>query len=364
LGATSLGLALAFSLSLAGCAAQSSGVVDLGLADPVVEVGPDTLTAAALLERARGLTLAKPSGDLLADRKRLIEPIIQVRLLLLEALARGFEDESLRRQLRRKEREALVRELERVEIRERIEAEPEADPLAAGGEDSLIAAEFSRRQIAFLDTMKARLHYTMIDSGVELFLARMQAWDAADTPPDAPGFDGTDRFGFSAGERALAIFTFEGGKFTIGDYADYMAGEPAIRVRQRTDRGRVERDLDQYFRHHAYAEVARARGYLDLSGVRLEVERLRERSLIQKLYEAEVALPAPPSEADLRAHHGAHRERFDFPAGSPTFEEAEERVRADWVAEREEERYAALIVRLKARYPITYHEEALRRLPL
>jgi hypothetical protein len=415
---------------------------------PVVEVGPDTLTAADILAQAGRLVAAEPSGDSLADWKRRIEPIVQARLLVLEARARGFEDDPLRRQLKRTERDLLVRELERVEIREKLVVDPAAveeavrragivlhlrqleaptqaaaeslrarlvagestpdltpaalrwgeswpaleevayglkpgeigGPVAAGEswrivkldsasihvadpeslttavEGALETAAFNRGQVLFLDEMKTSLRYTVIESTVNLFLSRLTAWDSAGAP-EAPRTPGADRFGFTAGDRARAMFTYEGGEFTIADFSDYMADQPAVRVRQRTERERVDRDLDQYFRHHAYADRARARGYLELSGLASELERARERALIHKLYTAQVALPAPPEDADLRAHHAAHPERFDR-----SFEDSRDQVQADLVALREEERYAALIVQLKGRYPITYHDDALRRL--
>jgi hypothetical protein len=428
----------------------------------VVEVGPSTLTADDILSQVKRFTLLKPTGDELADRKRVIEPIVQARLMLLEAEARGLEDEALRRQLQRMERETLVRELEDVEIRQKLVQDPErvdeavrraslvlylrgletstpaeAESLrqrvlagesladlarARGGTDSLPplywgeggpaleevayrlrpgeiggpfalaegrwqlvlldsvatrAADpeslrtavvnaldfdaFNRGQIAFLKEMKAKLRQTVIDSTVDLFLARLKAWDAAGAP-DHPDRGGGDRFGFTAAERALPMFTYDGGQFTIGDYSDYMADQPAARVRQRTERERVDQDLDQYFRHHAYADVARARSYLEISGSARALERRRERALIQKLYAAEVALKEPPMEAELRAHYVAHPERYE-PARAESFEEARERVTADLVAQREEERYATLIARLKESYPIVYHDDALRRLP-
>ncbi len=443
----------------------------------MVEVGTSPITAADVLADTRRLTLARPTGDIVADRRRLIEPIIQSRLLVLEAQSRGFDDESVARELKRIERDALVRELEQIEIRDTIVVDRTAvdeevrrralldstsarpavtESLQSAVEEEMAAAEFGRRQIAFLDTMKVRLHFTVIDSVLDRFLSRMKAWDsggAPQSPPAPPPASGLDRFGFSESERPLAIFTFDGGRFTLGDYADYMAREPDGPVRMRTDRQRVLRDLDQYFRHHAYAEVARARGYLELSGIVPELKRRRERRLIDKLYQAEVAIPAPPNEKELRAAFQAHPERYARPgsarvetadcrdedaarrlislleqgkewqaalalaspacgpsaidtlwageegyegiaqappgkatiltseargvagrrvarlisldpARSPQFEEVRERVVADRIAEGEEKRYQALIARLKQRYRIVYHEDALRRLPL
>jgi len=437
----------------------------------VVELGPHILTAADILVHTDRLALAAPSGDPLADRQRLIEPIVQARLLVIEAIARGYEDERLRRQLDRLERDRLVAALEEVEIRDRLVLDeaavataverrsrvlhlhylatatrPAADSLldriragesfgdlsrahsvdartsAAGGEldpvtwgtlspaleevayaltpgaiggpfaygdrwhlvrlDSITPdpaprdsieilvrgtlgdAMFSRGQVAFLATMKDSLHYAVDDSVVGVFLARMEDWVAAGAP-DSARAPGTDRFGFGAGERALAIFTYDGGRFTIGDYADYMAGEPGENVRPRAERARVDKDLDQYFRHHAYADLARRRGYLELTGFARERARLRERVLIQRMYEVDVALAAPPDTAALRAWYAAHPERYTPSGGNlAPFSAVAAEVRRDWVAAREEERYAALIAELKRRYPIVYHDQALLRLPL
>jgi hypothetical protein len=438
----------------------------------VVELGPAVLTAADILSYTDRLELARPSGDVLADRKALIEPVVQARLLVLEAQARGFDDAGLRRQLDRLERDRLVAALEEDALRDRLVLDeasvataierrsrtlhlhylatatrPGADSLrdriaagesfadlarahsidartrAAGGQldpvtwgtlppafeevvfaltpgalggpfaygerwhivrldsitpdpappDSiesavrrtLTNAKWSRGQIDLLAAMKDSLHYAVNDSVVQVFLDRMAAWVAAGAPDSARGPD-TDRCGFSARERALAVFTYDGGAFTIGDYADYMAPDPAATVRQRAARPRVERDLDQYFRHHAYADVARDRGYLEVTGFARERARLRERVLIERMYAAAVAVASPPDPAALRAFHAAHPERYaGAPGGAPPpFADVAAVVERDWIAAREEERYAALIAELKTRYPVVYHDQALLRLPL
>lgn len=437
----------------------------------VVELGPHVLTAADLLAHTDRLALDHPEGDPLADRKRLIEPIVEARLLVIEARARGYEDAQLRRQLDRLERDRLVAALEEVEIRDKIVLDeaavtaavarraqvlhlhhlatatrPAADSLlarigagedfaalarthsidpqtaATGGRldpvtwgilppvfeevaytltpgaiggpfahaerwhlvrldsitpdpaprDSLAAlvrrtftdALFSRGQITFLAAMKDSLHYAVDDEGVLAFLARMEAWIEAGAP-DSAMTSATDRFGFAARERALSVFTYDGGQFTIGDYADYMAGEPRETVRLRAERARVDKDLDQYFRHHAYSDLARARGYLELTGFARERERMRERVLIQRMYQAEVALPAPPDTTALRAWHTAHPGRYAGSRGDPLpLALVAAAVRRDLIAAREEERYSALITRLKERYPVVYHDQALLRLPL
>ncbi len=458
------------ALVLLALAAAEAG--DVNEETVVVELGPQVLTAADILAHADRLAPAAPSGDPLADGKKLIEPVVQARLLVIEAVARGYDDERLRRQLDRLERDRLVAALEEVEIRDRLVLDEAAvataverrsrvlhlhylatatragadslldriragesfadlarahsidtrtsaaggalDPVtwgtlppaleevayaltpgALGGpfaygdrwhvvrldsvtpdpaprdsletlvRETLRDARFSRGQVAFLAAMKDSLHYAVDDSVVRVFLDRMAAWVAAGAP-DSARTPGADRFGFGAGERALAIFTYDGGAFTIGDYADYMAGEPGANVRPRAERGRVDRDLDQYFRHHAYADLARERGYLELTGFARERARLRERVLIQRMYEAEVALPAPPDSTALRAFYEAHPERYRGSAGGAPapFPAVEADVRRDWVATREEERYADLIAELKRRYPIVYHDQALLRLPL
>ncbi len=207
-------------------------------------------------------------------------------------------------------------------------ADPES--LAAAVTTALTDAEFYAQQVAFLDTMKTRLHYTVSAPARERFLLRMAEFAAGvGTSPPAAGEISRDRLRFTAEERALPLFTYEGGQFTIGDYADYLAPEDPTRVAQRADEGRVERDLDQYFRHHAYADVAKSRGYG--AGIEAEVERARERALIERLIQAEMA-----------------RSPFD-PAARAAVEEA---------------RMAALLDRLKERYPVVYDDAALARLPL
>jgi hypothetical protein len=136
-------------------------------------------------------------------------------------------------------------------------------------------------------------------------------------------------------------------------------------VSSRSERTRVDRDLDQYFRHHAYSDLARSRGYLELTGFAQERERIRERVLIQRMYEADVALPAPPDSAAERIWYAAHADRYRT-AGGDSLDLAAVRaaVRRDLVAASEEERYKALVARLKERYPIVYHDQALLRLPL
>jgi hypothetical protein len=152
---------------------------------------------------------------------------------------------------------------------------------------------------------------------------------AVRTSPPAAGEVARDRLRFTAEERALPIFTYDGGRFSIGDYADYLAPESPDRVAQRADGARVDRDLDQYFRHHAYAVAAKSRGYD--AGVAAEIERARERALIERLIKAEMAKsPFDPSEA----------------------------------ARVEEARMAALLDRLRERYPVAYDDSALARLPL
>jgi hypothetical protein len=259
-----------------------------------------------------------------------------------------------------------------VELRQSIAVDPlkvaaRLDSLGAGAaardslEDGiaaeLLAEEFARRQRAFLDTMMVRLHYTVIDSTVEIFRRRIQAWTDG-------GVTGTEAneggFGFTAAELDLAVFIYDGGRFTIGDYARYLAGAEPLRVSARADRGRIEQDLTLYFHHHAYADVARARPDLDHEAVAREVRQLKERTLIERIYAADVKLPVAPEAEELKAHHAAHRERFD---GAP-FAGVEERVREDHVAEREEGRYRALIARLKERTPVVVHEERLMRLEL
>ncbi len=458
-------------VAMASAALVGVGQADVNRETVVVEVGPRPITAADLLVHTDRLELAKPSGDALADRKQLIEPIVQAKLLVLEAEARGYEDEALRRQLDRLERDRLIAALEDIEIREKIvldeaavaeavrrrsqilhlrhiatASESGADSLlaritagesfadlarahsldsqtaAAGGElppvswgamppafeevafalepgqvggpfpaserwhlvrldsitpdpaprDSLdtvvrrayAEAMFSQGQRAFLPEMKSRLHFTVHDSVVALFLTRMQEWEAAGAPDAATG-PGRDRFGFTTPERELAIFTYDGGRFTIGDYSDYMADQPQQTVITRTERDRVDRDLDQYFRHHAYSDLARERGYLEMTGFAPELERIRERALIQRMYQAEVMLPEPPSAEEIRSHAAAHPERFRAPDGAPLpATEMEEKARRDLVQEREEARYRTLITSLKERYPVVYHDEALLRLPL
>jgi hypothetical protein len=124
----------------------------------------------------------------------------------------------------------------------------------------------------------------------------------------------------------MPLITYDGGAFTIGDYADYMATEPSERAAERADRERVRKDLDQYFRHHAYADVARARGYGAL--VEEAVARARQRALIGRLVATEggrsLALP----------DEGLGNERME-----------------------------ALIASLKERTPIVYDDRALARLP-
>jgi hypothetical protein len=459
----------------------------------VAEVGPSTLTAADVLALADQLVLTDPSEDPLADRKRLLEPVVHARMMVIEAKARGLEDETLRRQLEGLERDRLVSEIERVEIRERIVVDESVisegvqrsglllhlhhlETAAGSTADSLLAriaagesfaelarahstearsaadggalppvrwgtlppdleevayrlapgeiagpfpareawhlirldsvthlaadpdslresvtrtyerARFNEGQIRLLDEMKERLHFAIDDSVIGLFLERMRQWkeDGASETATAPG---RDRFGFSAEERVLAIFSYDlpdtsttpgtsgastsvtrtHGRFTIGDFSDYMADQPAGRVSQRSERQRVDRDLDQYFRRHAYSDLAEARGYRQLSGIEPELRYLRERSLIHRLYLAEVALPAPPTDEELHEYHAAHAERYraaDDTTRVLTFDAAREPVRADLIEAREAERFRSLIERLAERYPVTYHEDALMRLPL
>jgi parvulin-like peptidyl-prolyl isomerase len=466
----SLATLLASLLLAAGPGPAAAG--DVNRETAVVEVGPSTLTAADILDQIGRLPAVPATGDPLADRRRRIQPLVEARLMVVEAEARQLEDSKLRRQLERIERDRLVEAIEKAEIRDRLAVDPAAlaeavrcagldlhlhhlqtateaaadslasrlatgerfedlaharstdaasaaaggalppltwgqlppaieevayrlkpgeiaAPFAAGDSWHLVRLDsatarpadpdslreavrtrledalFSRRQLELVVEMKAELHYTVTDSTLALFLGRMQAWDSAGAA-EAPSSPGADRFGFTAAERALAVFTYDGGRFTIGDYSDYMAPEPSTRAGQRAERGRVRRDLDQYFRHHAYSDLARARGYLEALGLDREVRRYRERGLVQKLYQAEVALGEPPGEAELRAHFAAHAERYRGadPARPPAFEEVREQVEKDVAAEREEERYRALIEQLEARYPIVVHEAALLRLPL
>lgn len=463
-------------------AAVTAAPGDVNRETAVVEVGASTITAADILVHADRLVLREPAGDSLADRRRLIEPIVDGRLMVLEARARGLDDDTHRRQFERLERDRLVAELERVEIRERIvldepaieegtrrsglvlhlhhiqtESEASAESLlariaagepfaelarahsTAGGSaagalppvtwgqlppeleevayhlapgeiggpieaqgswhlvrlDSLTAtgadpdslregvihalerARFNEGQIRLLAAMKEELHYAADDSVIALFLLRMNEWQDAGAP-DSASTPGRDRFGFSASERALPIFTYDypldspsgdrgHGEFTIGAYSDYMADQPAARVRTRTEGERVERDLDQYFRHHAYSELARARGYLVLYGIEPEVRRLRERALIGRLSFIEVNEKSPPTDEELREYHAAHRERYRAAADTTEvlpFDAVRERVESDLVAEREAARFDSLMSQLRERYPIVYHDEALLRLPL
>lgn len=185
----------------------------------------------------------------------------------------------------------LVR-LDSVEVRT---ADP--DSLRELVTEALSAGAFRAGQVAFLDTMKVRLHATVVAPNRDRFLDRMTAFAARmaagdQLPPTPPGLlpAGTDRCGFTPEERALPLITYDLGKFTIGQYADYLAPEAPERVAERADRERVNRDLDQYFRHHAYADYARAQGYEGL--VADQVRRARERALIQRLTAAEAGAEA------------------------------------------------------------------------
>jgi PPIC-type PPIASE domain len=423
--------------SLMTVSSPGSAGEDVNQTTVVARVGTSPITAAQVMARASRLPPATPSGDPLADRRARIAPVVHARLYVLEAEARGYDDEGLRRALARFEREQLVAELERVEIRERItvdpalaaeatrraglilhlrqivtESAPEAETLrartlagepfadlarvaakdsstaAAGGAlppvswgslppaleeiayrmqpreiagpfpigegygllmlDSVVVrgadpeslatavttaladAEFYAQQVAFLDTMKTRLHYSVSAPARERFLLRMAEYATSirDSPPAAGEVAG-HRLRFTPEERALPLFTYDGGRFTIGDYADYLAPESPDRVVQRAAEERMLRDLDQYFRHHAYAAVAESRGYG--AGLTPEIERARERALIERLIQAEMA-----------------QSPFD-PAERATVEEA---------------RMAALLDLLEERYPVTYDDAALARLPL
>ena len=207
----------------------------------------------------------------------------------------------------------------------------DSDSLRPVVEETLATAAFRTGQVAFLDTMRVRLHATVVAPNRDRFLERMAAFAtslaAGDSLlPTAPGVlsGGRDRFGFTAEERALPLLTYDLGQFTIGDYADYLAPEAAARAAERADPGRVERDLDQYFRHHAYADYARAQGYG--GQVAAEVARARERALIRRLTLAEIGEAAGTDGEDARM--------------------------------------AALITALEARTPVVYDDSALARLPL
>lgn len=200
--------------------------------------------------------------------------------------------------------------------------------------EALSAGAFRAGQVAFLDTMKVRLHATVVAPNRDRFLDRMTAFAARvaafdSLPPTPPGLlpAGTDRCGFTAAERALPLITYDLGKFTIGQYADYLAPEAAERVAERADRARVDRDLDQYFRHHAYADYARAQGYDGL--VADQVARARERALIGRLVAAEGGTPK---------------------SGLPDEESKSERMEA-------------LITALEGRTAVVYDDSALARLP-
>jgi hypothetical protein len=225
------------------------------------------------------------------------------------------------------ERFVLVR-LDSIQVRA---ANP--DSLREVVEETLAAGAFRARQVAFLDTMKVRLHATVVTANRDRFLERMAAFAARlaagdSLRPTAPGVlaGGQDRFGFTAEERALPLLAYDLGQFTIGNYADYMAPEAAERAAERAHRERVERDLDQYFRHHAYADYARAQGYG--GQVAGDVARMRQRALIGRLAAAEGGRELkPPDEA----------------APNPRME--------------------ALIAELEAKTPVVYHDSALARLP-
>jgi peptidyl-prolyl cis-trans isomerase C len=419
-----------------------AGAADVNRATAVVQVGPSTITAADILAVKDRLPAVPPTGDPLADRRARIAPVVHARLLVLEAVARGYDDPELEREVARFERERLVAELEANEIRARIVLDPEAveegcrragktlhlrqivtrsaaaaeslrtralagesfadlarahslDPATAalGGRlppvtwgtfapaleeaayrlapgeiagplafgpgfvlveldsavtraadpdslravvtETLAAARFRVGQVAFLDTMKTRLQAAVVAPHLDRFLGRMGTFAArvaaGDSIPPAPAGavsgaesgPAADRFGFTPAERALPLLTWDLGQLTIGDYADYMAPEPAERAAERADRGRVSKDLDQYFRHRAYADYARAAGYGAV--VAEEVARARERALIGRLVAAEGGPPTAPE------------------AGFPRIE--------------------ALIASLKERTPIVYDDRALTRLP-
>jgi hypothetical protein len=209
------------------------------------------------------------------------------------------------------------------------------DSVRAVVTETLTAARFRQGQVAFLDTMKTRLAATVVEPHLDLFLDRMAVFarrvaagdsTALQIPRAAPDPTAVDRFGFTPAERALPLLTYRGGAFTIGDYAEYMARETAERAAERADRERVRKDLDQYFRHHAYADYARAQGYGELTAG--AVAKARERALIRRLVAAE--------------------------AGREGASEAEAEAEA---------RMEALIASRKAETKIVYDDSALARLP-
>jgi len=429
-------LLLFLVLGLGGRARGSTP--DVNRTTVVARVGSSPITAADILAVGDRLPKVPASGDPVQDRRARIAPVVNARLLVLEAEARGYDDPTLARELARYERDRLVAELEASEVRGQITIDPglvaegmrrageiltlsqivtegvataesllaralagesfaelartrSQDPQTAplGGrlppvswgslppaleeaayrlspgdiagplaldsrfvlvrldsiqvrpadpdslrnvvEETLATGAFRAGQVAFLDTMKVRLHATVVIPHRTRFLERMAAFAARlaagdSLPPAPPGIapTGTDRCGFTAEERALPLITYDGGQFTIGDYADYLAPEPAERVAERAAEERVDRDLDQYFRHHAYADYARERGYE--GQVAEAVARARERALIRRLVIEDAGAEA---------------------AGAGD----------------EAARMAALIATLAARVPVVYDDSALARLP-
>ncbi|MGD8395053.1 MAG: peptidylprolyl isomerase [Candidatus Eiseniibacteriota bacterium] len=86
----------------------------------IARVGPETITAREVLDATQRLFLDQPTGDKATDRRRFLEPLIQAKLMVAEARARGLETPALLLRVKRFQNDFLVNELERVEVREKV----------------------------------------------------------------------------------------------------------------------------------------------------------------------------------------------------------------------------------------------------
>ncbi len=166
-------------------------------------------------------------------------------------------------------------------------------------EQRLKRHKFSEEWDALLDRLKAAVHLRFKHDGMELLLARAAASGAA---PD-----------LSEQERGIALYEYEEGRITLGDFVDAAQGSAWRFI------GADSTKAMQYAERRIIAErlmldAARRAGFYEDEEILAWLEKKKEDLLIDKLREGEVKDKAAVSEEEIRAEYDMHkRDRYALP---------------------------------------------------
>ncbi|QSQ26141.1 peptidyl-prolyl cis-trans isomerase [Pyxidicoccus parkwayensis] len=127
------------------------------------------------------------------------------------------------------------------------------------------------------------------------------------------GCDGQRPSKAEASDSSAVVARFEGGVVTSDEVLrESQRLPPNLRAKFETGPGRKE-FIQSLVDKRLLAQEAARRGYADDPEIRRQVRELEERLTIQALLAAEEKAVAAPTEAEARAFHAAHPERFAEP---------------------------------------------------